>query len=678
MNDAENQKPDMDLENKNDGQAEPSHKEDALESYAAAKEKVSEEVQAQTETNVSEEPPTSQSQAPDAAVPHGGAWSSLFNGLAAIAPLTLILAIACLAWHDFLNPAKAVYCPAEIKSITAFLHSVAQSSWLAPTALENGAWSLPQWPAFYWWIGLIAFIPGLESWLLPLAEALAALLAVLGVWGLAHAAGFGLRAAFAGAVVLLCTPIFAPLPHFMGPAPFAAGCLLLALICFCHGWLAKFSFFSLPLAFIFTALAGLAGGLLHFALPLLASLVFLIWHGNFKRAHSLDAILGFVLMLAIIGGWLGWLSLAKDTGDYLPRLFGASMDFNWPPHELWWLAILLGILGSLPWLLSVLGVSWLQVIRQSGTALKQSRNGSAFVWISFVLALCLSIFSTQFHMAAVAIACLASILLGKAILHLNDLGNRFFYLLASLLLLLAGFVLLGLHFDFSQAWIMSLLPLTPPEIARSTLLSLSALPIVAAILIAGGLFGFFFVKRDRRSGGLVYGLLLTIILTQVCRLILVPELAADPKLPLKSYAAILSSIEHSGSAMPPAPIEEAAPAVQAPTPVPTLPGISGDTPVLTPAPDASNSEINQSDNPETNTNSDADSTLSAQPPAEKEEIIIEEVVPSHSDLHDPLTQDQNTASEIIVTPPEALQTMPQSNIQEQTTIPAPIEIPATR
>lgn len=576
------------------------------------------EAEARVDSEAAREVPAKD--APSSTTPHGGSWSSIFNALAAMGPISIILAIACLAWHDFVNPANAVYCPAEVKSITAFLHSVAQSSWLTPMGLDNGAWTLAQWPAFYWGIGLLALIPGVDAYLLPLAEALGGTLAVLGVWGLALAAGFGGRAAFAGAVILLCTPLFAPLPHFMGSAAFAAGCLLAALIFFCRGWKAGFSLFNLPLAFIFTALAGLAGGILHFTVPLLASILFLIWQGRLKRAQTWDALFGFILMLALIGGWLGWIMIGHGDEGYLPGLFDTALDISWPLHRLWWLPIALGLCGTLPWLLSVLGVSWGRVITQSATSLKQSRqdNASALVWISLVLALGISVFIPQFHPCAVAIACLAAPLLGKAILHLSSLGNRFFFLLASLLILAAGTAMLALHFDSTQNLLLGLLPLSLPSFAPPTLLSLSALPIVAAILIIGGLFGFFFVKRDRHTGGLLYGLLLVIIITQPCRLMLVPELAANPDLPLLSSSDIFSLTEQALT-----PAQMATPSAQIPD-EPQTPSDPSVTQQLTPA----NPET--AGQPEQAPASDPAAEPQAagkENPAEDKMIIIEENAP---------------------------------------------------
>lgn len=512
---------------------------------------------------------------------YGGVWSAIFNSLVKIGPLVLIACIACLSWPDFWRPDDAIYCPAEIKGITAFLHSVAQGSWLYPVGLEHGTFSAPQWPGFYWFIGLLALIPGIgnTSLLLPLAEALAATLAVLGVWALVVTAGFGARAAFAAGLILLCTPLFAPLPHFMGPAAFAAACMIWSILFLYRGWRANFGLLSLPLGFLLAGLAGLSGGVLQIAVPLLASICFLIWSGKLRRSKGLDALAGFALMLCILGIWLGWVILNNDSGKYLPDLFDSSVRFSL--HPLWFLGLAAGIIGTMPWLLMIFGVSWINVGKHAGQTLTASRreNGSAFLWTSFIFACAISVIVPAFHPAAVAIACLLCILLGKAVCNLSRIGNPFFFLLASLALIIAGSLILCMSYATTQTYLLNLLPIKINPLVSPTLLTLSAAPIMGGIVLAGGLFGLFFGRRSRHCGALIYAMLLVIVLTQVGRLMLVPELAAKPDLPLLHYKEIVLNVEQALA-----------------SPVTSTPGITSqvDTPTIVPpqpqfdAPDGAN------------------------------------------------------------------------------------------
>lgn len=504
--------------------------------------------------------------------PFNSKWAALFNGCAKIGPLYILLFICVMVWPDYFQKGAGIYCPPEIRSVTAYLHCIQDSSWLAPIALDNGSWSAPQWPLFYCFIGLLALIPGAAeaNWLIPLASASSAAIAVLGAFFFTHAAGFGARAAFASALALLCAPIFAPLHHFFGPIALSAGLTLFSLAFFCRGWRARKAWISLPLAFICAALAGLSGGVLYIAVPLIGSLFFLIWQGKYRRGQSLDAITGFLLMLIIAGFWIGAVALGDYPDFYLSTLFADSVSFSWPPQPFWWLALAAGAIGLMPWTLSIFGVSWIRVLKDCGRSFKSSRgeNSSALMWISLALACCLSLFIPHTPLNAIAIAALTAPLLGKALARLAPAGNRFFFGLASILTIAAGCVLLAVHFETSQRIILNLLPLKPPSFAADELQKLTGVPVIGGILILAGLLGFFFVKRDRGLGGMIYASIVTAAVGQVALLMIAPNLQNNPALPLKTMSAIAMEVERAKAApAPTAPqTPEVSPAPEAPSP----------------------------------------------------------------------------------------------------------------
>lgn len=508
------------------------------------------------------------------AVHNAGRFDACFNSFSRIGPLVLLAALLCMAWPIFYQPGLGVYCPAELKSLTAFLHCLADGSWLAPTGLAGNDFTAAQWPAYSWVIGLLALSPGLveSGYLLPTASFLCTFFAVLGVWCLSHAAGFGYKAAFAAGLILLCTPLFAPLPHFVGPAALAAAFMLFALVFFCRGWRGHVSWFSLPVAFIFTALAGLAGGFLPFLVPLGASIIYLIWRANVRRANSGDAIFGFIIMLAIFGAWLGTIMLRHVDDSYLGLLFGNAWHWSWPLPAKWFLPLCAGILGCLPWLLMIFGVNWGRVLSGAAKTFSESRheNGSALVWVSLVIALCLALFIPAFHASAVAIACLVCVLLGKAAIRLGPAGDRFFCLLAAICLILAGIILLCLSFRATQSLILGFLPELPLPDPGNMLLSLHYLPVVGGIILLGGIIALMFVRRFGGCGPLIYGILLVIIICQPCRLGLVHELASMPNTPLVSFATAEAQV--ADALAPPVP-KEAEPVIpQAPeAPAPDSP-----------------------------------------------------------------------------------------------------------
>lgn len=510
---------------------------------------------------------------PAPAVVHYGVLNGLFNGFAAIGPIALLLLLGCMAWPMFWQQGSGVFCPAEIKGLSGFLHCIAQQSWLAPTGIENGNFTTPLWPVFSWWVGLFALVPQLvqTGLLLPTATFFATFLAAFAVWTLAIVAGFGRKAALASGIILLSSPIFAPLPHFVGPAALAAALMIFALVFFCRGWSAQRAGISLPLAFIFTALAGLCGGPLHLAVPLLASLFFLIWRATFRRAQSLDALVGFFLMLAIIGIWLGALMLGDGHETYFTGLMAGSVHFAWPIPHIWFLALIVGLIGLLPWITLILGVSWFHVLGHASKSLSAARhsNGSALCWLALILILCCSIFTASFHTAAIAIACLAAVLLGKAFINLGALGNRFFFAIASLFIILAGAVICLASFSDTRQLLFDQFPMLAnvPDLGNK-LAALPTLPIMGYICIAAGIIGLFFVKRARGCGGLIYASIVVIVLCQPARLMLVQEIAAMPNTPLVSYASVEKQVEAAMLPKAGEPAAIPAPSQKASAPIP--------------------------------------------------------------------------------------------------------------
>lgn len=520
------------------------------------------------ETRLPEEVPEAEP-ATEIESPYLGRFNACFNGLSKIGPLVLLAALACMAWPIFWQPGQGLYCPGEIKTLSAFLHCIATSSWLAPTGLENGAWTSAQWPVFTWAIGLMSLSPALvnSGCLLPATSFLCTVFAALGVWCLAHAARFGYRAAFAAGLILLCAPIFAPLANFVGPAALAAGFMLFALVFFCRGWQGGAAWISLPVAFVLTAIAGLAGGLLHFIVPFAVSFFYLVWRGNLRRAQKSDAIFGFILMLIILGCWLGVISLHHGDSGYMELLFASAWQWNWPIPLEWLLPLAAGILGLLPWTLMLFGVSWLRVISRAGKTLSASRreNGSALIWLSLIFSLCLAVFIPAFHASAVAIACLGATLLGKAATNLTNIGNRFFYLLAIIILVIAGCLVVCLSFEYTQHYILGLLPQLPIPDLGAKLLALPTLWIIGTIMIVGGLIALIFVKRFSGCGPLIYAILLVIIICQPARLSLVPELAAMPQSPLVKFSLIEAQVNKALQA-PAVATPEAEPAPESTSP----------------------------------------------------------------------------------------------------------------
>lgn len=101
---------------------------------------------------------------------------------------------------------------------------------------------------------------------------------------LARATGNDRRTAFASGLVLLTGFACMGLPRISGSDMLFTAILTLAGICLYRGWIKAFAPLWLFAGFALVALSALAGGLLGLVLPLLVSLVFLLWRGNVPTA----------------------------------------------------------------------------------------------------------------------------------------------------------------------------------------------------------------------------------------------------------------------------------------------------------------------------------------------------------------------------------------------------------
>lgn len=490
----------------------------------------------------------------------------LFNALSRLGPLVPLLLLLALAWPALLG--NGLYCPREAHTVLAFQDGLQQGGWLAAGAGSG------LWPGYFWYLGglhalLASAAPQGLAFFFPLAAALGALLPLKAVWVLARTAGLDRREALAGCLLLTAAPIFVPAAYFVGPESLAAALTSFSLACLCVGWQKPRAWLLLPLGFALAALAGLTGGLFHVLLPLLTSLVFLCWRsGGFARARALDGVIGFALLLALLGLWLGALMLGAQPEGYLTGLRGQLWIHPDPAH--WWLPWLLAGLGLLPWLGALLCVSWTRVLRtaaRNAAASRRERAGVAFLWIACLLAALLALATPHPATAALCLACLAAPLLGKAVLRLSPVGGKLFRWLAALILLLAGLALAAAGFSFSLNWIAGLLRVSLAPEAVAALAGLTGLPILGGVCLLAAVL----LARPRATGAgmgatLLLGACLSVALTLTAALLLGPRLDVLPQAGLKRLEALTAPAPSAPAEAAPL---EAAPAE--PTPEKTTP-----------------------------------------------------------------------------------------------------------
>ncbi|MBQ7456769.1 MAG: hypothetical protein IJS54_04120 [Desulfovibrio sp.] len=480
--------------------------------------------------------------------------------------LFVALLFLCLAaLPDILNAIQgiALFCPAEVTHITTYLSAQSTGAWVAPIH------TLPaQWPGLTWLTGLLALVVPSEALLLAVTSLCCSALAVIALWMLCRSAGYGSSGATAAAFVLLCTPLFAPVVHFYGPAALAAAFVLFALVFLGRGWMGEGSWISLPLGFIATALAGLTGGLFHLLLPLLSSIVFLLWCLRYRRAQRSDAIFGFFCFLALLVAWLGFIYVGAKSDVYIKSLAQSSWQKPWPLTQ-WWLPLLLVVGGSLPWLLALIFPSWFKVLAHAWKDLKASRNEHAiasFIWFSFVLGalLILCMPKAMVPSCSICLLCLLSALLGKSIVRLSKAGARLFIFTLMLLCFGLGLLLIAIFVPAVQAQMALYLPWMPPKEILAMLPKLYAVPALGALLLVTGIVFKKFLKSGDTGRLLLTSLLVATIFSVVSAYGILPALAKQPFARLQT----LAQIKNPPKPAPKAPEKAAQPASVAPAKAP--------------------------------------------------------------------------------------------------------------
>lgn len=527
--------------------------------------------------------PAAQAAQPAAQPGTPGFGDSLFDAASLAGPLMLLLIMLAQAWPALMG--HSVYCPSEAAGIVTFAQTTQSGMWLAPAG--DG---LAQWPVFFWFLRgidtlLAKLAPQFAHLLFPLAAMAGCLLSLVAVWVLGRVAGLDRMAALAGGMLLLCAPIFAPLSTYVGPQALAAALTLLSLACLCHGWQKPGTTLTVPFGFVLAALAGLTDGLFYILLPVLTSLAFLFWRCGFRRAQKPDGLLGFALLLVLVGCWLAVVMLWQQPQGYLKNL-GEHL-VTWPINKTtWWKPLAFTALGLLPWLAVICGVSWGRVLRTAPADLAASRKekaGMAFLWMALVIACLLCIPAADMFGAAVCAASLAALLLGKALLRLSPAGAKLFYIIMTLLVLLASIALVAAGFGYTLDALGKLLHITLSDSQRTAVLGLKALPVLGGIgIVAAVLLGRLVrpAARGGTSGSLLMCAAIAIVLAQPASLMLMPQLEKTPEAQVKTLSAILAP----APAAPAAPAPAATPATpEAPAEVAPAPAAAPAAPAVAPA-----------------------------------------------------------------------------------------------
>jgi len=314
----------------------------------------------------------SRSPAPEAQPQTSSFASRCFNGLASVGPLVLILFWLIQSMPTFMG--RELHA---LHNLGVGLFGVAASGLPSPEL----------YPVYHWFLSALSLIPGIDSLslaayipgvqpttgleqisgypvqLLPIASALSALFLILLTWALARATGNDRRTAFASGLVLLTGFACMGLPRISGSDMLFTAILTLAGICLYRGWIKAFAPLWLFAGFALVALSALAGGLLGLVLPLLVSLVFLLWRGTFRRAGARDGALAFGLLLVLLLAWGTFIAFGDGGRELLKTLL--ENEYLAPVLEAWklqgqdsWIIVALLAVLWLPWTLLLLFLPW--------------------------------------------------------------------------------------------------------------------------------------------------------------------------------------------------------------------------------------------------------------------------------------------------------------------------------
>lgn len=514
-----------------------------------------------------------------------------FRALSFVALLSLALLLAMQQAASIYLP--SFFMPSELATAGLYEKMLATGQWLVPPHNDTLTAALP---VYFWFVRLVDVIPYADAdFLYPLVSAVSAFVALAGVYALGLATGFGNRVSFAAGLLLLSSTAFSTLSHFLSPHLFFAGLLALSMACLYRGWVSKLSFVWLALGFMLAGVSTLTGGLMGLVIPLLSSLVFVVWRGAFRRAHQLDAVFGFALLLIILLGWLGAIILLTGESAYVytltRQIFAPFLVPLWPPQDAWWLYAVRLPLALIPWVLVLFFVPWGRVCGSAWPRLKASRSpeaseasGAAWLWIALGIGcLYLTATSSKPCLAFVPLLPLAALLLAKALLHLPQPNSRSFFVLLALLFALAALILGAVSVPMSQ----SLLSPYAPEKLLNYLEKIQGLPLMALVCAFAALILWKFTRRALPAGALMVTVLLVTMLVQPAVMMISPSLQGSIAAPQEQSAPAQAPQTPTSPAAPAElPSNTAPPATteDSPTIPETAPAAPQTVPTLSPAP----------------------------------------------------------------------------------------------
>ena len=421
-------------------------------------------------------------------------------------PLLILLSAALTFWGVW--HVRDLWFSDEVR-MADVLMNVKCGDWLALTL--NGLPYADKPPLYFWLMQALTWIPGVTVVAaMFLASALSHAVFVASVWLLARGTGHDRKVAFAAGLLTLGCLAISWLAGYVRMDLLFAALITLGMLCLYRGACKPSAPLWLLTGFLLMAAATLVKGPFGIALAVIVSIIFLCWRGTPGRLGGRDGIPGFLLMLLILAGWLGYLYMTGHQ-DYVRDMLGVQLAgrmLDGGNHAgPWWYYLPAAALAWLPWTLIILFVNWLAAARGLRRVWRErrERGGDAWLWIWLLCGIAvLSAVRAKLAIYMLPMAAPLAVLTARSLLRLSPARSRGFFCLFSLLIALAGLALVAvdaypLAREFAPAgW----LPALPPAVeawssrVEGCIFIGSALIVLAALLLL-------FVRTSRPDGALL-------------------------------------------------------------------------------------------------------------------------------------------------------------------------------
>lgn len=492
--------------------------------------------------------------------------SRCFDLLAALGPLTLTVF-------------AALHTVPALRTRLLFLPEETHLAAVHQTLAQSGNWAVPQFdgapytalpPAFFWFVEVLdrLHLPLGPEALLPAATVAGLLLFILAVWLLAQAAGNTRQTALAAGITALTAFSTAVWAHLALPDFLFSACVTLSSICLYRAWIKNSAPLLMLCGFAFAAAAALIQGPLGLGLPLLGSLIFLIWRGSFRRGGARDGALGFGLMLVLLLSWIAYVAFDTDGKAYLNawiQKYTASPVLALPQGEEWTRAAQNLAWFWLPWTLLLPFLPWERIFSVPAAVWKNRTcdPGTGWLWCNLLSGLALlSLFPPDRPAVFLAVFPPLAVLTGRAATKLTPTRSRLFFGLLGLLTA-AGAALFGLltlaeHVPLVHDWLPATVTLPAPLPIRILPIpeQLPGLPWLAGVCALFALFSLI-LNKSKPAGGLLFWLLFCTAFIQPVNLITLPALAPLPTLEETSPPSLPENTAHETPPAVPSPPEVA-------------------------------------------------------------------------------------------------------------------------